>query len=230
MIEVVGLRKRYGRTVAVDDLSFSAGAGKVTGFLGPRGAGKSTTLRMIAGLDIPDAGFVRIDGDGRRPPRHRARVVGAVLDTPWLRPNVSARAHLSWLARCGGLPAHRADDVLDQVGLTQDATAPANGLGGAASRRLAVAAALLGDPPVLLFDEPGNGLPEESISWQRRFMHELAGEGRTVLVAGRQLSEISSTAHELVIIDGGKLIARTSTTAPARTRVAAGSSRRPRCA
>jgi ABC-2 type transport system ATP-binding protein len=211
MIEAVGLTKHYGKTVAVDDLSFTVQAGRVTGFLGPNGAGKSTTMRMILGLDAPNAGSVRIDGKRYRELRQPLRTVGALLDAKWVHPNRSARAHLRWLAKSNKLPAKRVDEVLDVVGLTGVANRRAGGFSLGMSQRLGIAAALLGDPEVLLFDEPVNGLDPEGILWIRRFMHRLADEGRTVFVSSHLLSEMALTAQELVVIGRGKLISQCST-------------------
>ena len=211
MIEAVGLTKRYGRTVAVDDLSFTVQAGRVTGFLGPNGAGKSTTMRMILGLDAPSGGQVRIDGKRYQDLHHPLRMVGALLDAKWVHPNRSARAHLRWLAKSNNLPAKRVDEVLDIVGLTAVAGRRAGGFSLGMSQRLGIAAALLGDPQVLLFDEPVNGLDPEGILWIRRFMHRLADEGRTVFVSSHLLSEMALTAQELVVIGKGRLISQSST-------------------
>ncbi|OLR91003.1 ABC transporter ATP-binding protein [Actinokineospora bangkokensis] len=211
MIEAQGLTKRYGKTLAVDDLSFSVKAGRVTGFLGPNGAGKSTTMRMVLGLDTPTSGTVRIDGKRYRDLKDPLRTVGALLDAKWVHPNRSARAHLAWMARSNRIPAARVDEVLDVVGLTAVAGKNAGGFSLGMSQRLGIAAALLGDPQVLLFDEPVNGLDPEGILWIRRFMHRLAEEGRTVFVSSHLLSEMALTAQELVVIGRGKLIAQTST-------------------
>jgi ABC-2 type transport system ATP-binding protein len=211
MIEAVGLTKRYGRTVAVDDLSFTVQAGRVTGFLGPNGAGKSTTMRMILGLDAPSAGQVRIDGKRYRDLHQPLRMVGALLDAKWVHPNRSARAHLRWLAKSNNLPVKRVDEVLETVGLTSVAGRRAGGFSLGMSQRLGIAAALLGDPQVLLFDEPVNGLDPEGILWIRKFMHRLADEGRTVFVSSHLLSEMALTAQELIVIGRGKLIAQSST-------------------
>lgn len=211
MIEAEGLTKRYGRTLAVDDLSFSVQPGRVTGFLGPNGAGKSTTMRMILGLDAPDSGRVLVDGRPYRSLREPLRVVGALLDARWVHPNRSARAHLLWLARSNRLPAARVDEVLELVGLGGVAGRRAGGFSLGMSQRLGIAGALLGDPRVLLFDEPVNGLDPEGILWIRRFMHELAAQGRTVLVSSHLLSEMSLTAQDLVVIGRGRLIAQCST-------------------
>jgi ABC-2 type transport system ATP-binding protein len=211
MIEAVGLTKRYGRTVAVDDLSFTVQAGRITGFLGPNGAGKSTTMRMILGLDAPSGGQVRIDGKLYRDLHQPLRMVGALLDAKWVHPNRSARAHLRWLAKSNNLSAKRVDEVLDIVGLTAVAGRRAGGFSLGMSQRLGIAAALLGDPHVLLFDEPVNGLDPEGILWIRRFMHRLAEEGRTVFVSSHLLSEMALTAQDLIVIGKGKLIAQSST-------------------
>ncbi|HEX6359692.1 ABC transporter ATP-binding protein [Actinophytocola sp.] len=211
MIEAVGLSKRYGKTLAVDNLSFTVQPGRVTGFLGPNGAGKSTTMRMILGLDAPTGGDVRIDGQKYRQLHQPLRKIGALLDAKWVHPNRSARAHLRWLAKSNKLPASRVDDVLELVGLTDVANRRAGGFSLGMSQRLGIAAALLGDPEVLLFDEPVNGLDPEGILWIRRFMHRLADEGRTVFVSSHLLSEMALTAQELVVIGRGKLIAQCST-------------------
>ncbi|MCX2948411.1 ABC transporter ATP-binding protein [Lentzea sp. NEAU-D7] len=211
MIEAIGLTKRYGRTVAVDDLSFTVQPGRVTGFLGPNGAGKSTTMRMILGLDRPTAGRVLIDGKPYTELHRPLQTVGALLDAKWVHPNRSARAHLRWLAKSNNLPKDRVDAVLEAVGLTQVAGKNAGGFSLGMSQRLGIAAALLGDPKVLLFDEPVNGLDPEGILWIRTFMQNLAAEGRTVLVSSHLLSEMALTASELVVIGRGKLITQSST-------------------
>ncbi|MCP2262336.1 ABC-2 type transport system ATP-binding protein [Streptoalloteichus tenebrarius] len=208
MIEAVGLTKRYGRTVAVNELSFTVRPGRVTGFLGPNGAGKSTTMRMILGLDRPTAGDVLIDGrhyrDLHRPLRH----IGALLDAKWVHPNRSARAHLRWLARSNGLPRGRVEEVLELVGLASVADRNAGAFSLGMAQRLGIAAALLGDPQILLFDEPVNGLDPEGIHWIRQLMRRLAAEGRTVFVSSHLLSEMAQTADELVVIGKGRLIAQ----------------------
>ncbi|WP_199440537.1 ABC transporter ATP-binding protein [Umezawaea beigongshangensis] len=212
MIEAIGLTKRYGKTVAVDDLSFSVAPGRVTGFLGPNGAGKSTTMRMMLGLDTPTAGKVLIDGRPYRQIDRPLRTVGALLDAKWVHPNRSARAHLQWMAKSNGLPDRRVDEVLDLVGLTKVAKRRAGGYSLGMSQRLGIAGALLGDPKVLLFDEPVNGLDPEGILWIRKFMQGLAAEGRTVLVSSHLLSEMAVTAQDLVVIGRGKLISQSTTT------------------
>jgi ABC-2 type transport system ATP-binding protein len=213
MIEARGLTKRYGRTVAVNDLTFTVRPGQVTGFLGPNGAGKSTTMRMILGLDHPNAGEVRIGGRRYAELTEPMRHVGALLDAKWVHPNRSARAHLRWLAAANRLPVSRVDEVLDVVGLTDVAGRRAGGYSLGMAQRLGIAGALLGDPEVLLFDEPVNGLDPEGILWIRSLMHRLAGEGRTVFVSSHLLSEMALTARYLVVIGRGRLIAQTSTTA-----------------
>jgi ABC-2 type transport system ATP-binding protein len=211
MIEASGLTKRYGRTLAVDDLTFSVEPGQVTGFLGPNGAGKSTTMRMILGLDNPTSGRVRIGGKSYHELKHPLRTIGALLDAKWVHPNRSARAHLKWMAVSNRIPVGRVDEVLDIVGLTSVAGRRAGGFSLGMSQRLGIAAALLGDPEVLLFDEPVNGLDPEGILWIRKFMHRLADEGRTVFVSSHLLSEMALTAGNLVVIGRGRLITQSST-------------------
>ncbi|OZM72752.1 export ABC transporter ATP-binding protein [Amycolatopsis antarctica] len=212
MIEARSLTKRYGKTLAVNDLSFSVAAGRVTGFLGPNGAGKSTTMRMMLGLDNPTAGQVTIGGKRYHELKYPLRTVGALLDAKWVHPNRSARAHLAWMAKSNKLPAKRVDEVLDAVGLSGVAGKRAGGFSLGMSQRLGIAAALLGDPEVLLFDEPVNGLDPEGILWIRKFMHRLAEEGRTVFVSSHLLSEMALTASELVVIGKGELISQSTTT------------------
>ncbi|GAA4537911.1 ABC transporter ATP-binding protein [Amycolatopsis samaneae] len=206
MIEARGLTKRYGRTVAVNGLTFTARAGRVTGFLGPNGAGKSTTMRMVLGLDTPDAGDVLVDGEPYRRLRDPLRTVGAMLDATWRHPGRSAREHLRWLAASNGIPDRRADEVLTLVGLDTVAKKRAGQFSLGMLQRLGIATALLGDPRVLLFDEPVNGLDPEGIVWIRRLMHALAAEGRTVFVSSHLLPEMAQTAQDLVVIGRGRLI------------------------
>ena len=208
MIETTGLTKRYGTTTAVDDLTFTVRPGVVTGFLGPNGAGKSTTMRMVLGLDRPTAGEVRVAGRRYAELEQPLRTVGALLDAKWVHPNRTARSHLRWLARSNGLPAARVDAVLDTVGLTSVAGKRAGTFSLGMAQRLGIAGALLGDPEVLLFDEPVNGLDPEGILWIRRFLQRLAAEGRTVFVSSHLLSEMALTAGELVVIGRGRLIAQ----------------------
>ena len=210
MIEAVGLTKRYGKTVAVDNLSFTVPTGRVTGFLGPNGAGKSTTMRMILGLDTPTGGSALIGGKHYRDLKDPLRTVGALLDAKWVHPNRSARAHLAWMAKSNRIPAKRVDEVLDIVGLGAVAGKNAGGFSLGMSQRLGIAGALLGDPQVLLFDEPVNGLDPEGILWIRKFMHRLADEGRTVFVSSHLISEMALTAERLVVIGRGRLLADTT--------------------
>jgi ABC-2 type transport system ATP-binding protein len=210
MIEAVSLTKRYGHTVAVDNLSFVVQPGRVTGFLGPNGAGKSTTMRMILGLDTPTHGQALIDGKPYADLAQPLRKVGALLDAKWVHPNRSARNHLRWMAATNNIPAKRVDEVLDAVGLTEVARKKAGGFSLGMSQRLGIAGALLGDPEILLFDEPVNGLDPEGILWIRKFMQRLAAEGRTVLVSSHLLSEMALTASDLVVIGQGKLIAQST--------------------
>ncbi|MHA6806169.1 ABC transporter ATP-binding protein [Salinifilum ghardaiensis] len=211
MIEASGLTKRYGDKTVVRDLSFTVRPGRVTGFLGPNGAGKSTTMRMILGLDRPTAGDVRVDGEHYRDLKHPLRTIGALLDAKWVHPNRSARTHLRWLARSNRIPNSRVETVLEQVGLSEVADRRAGGFSLGMSQRLGIAGALLGDPGILMFDEPVNGLDPEGIHWIRRFMQGLAAEGRTVLVSSHLLSEMAQTAEELVVIGRGELLAQCPT-------------------
>ncbi|WP_028479427.1 ABC transporter ATP-binding protein [Nocardia sp. CNY236] len=211
MIELEGLTKRYGKTVAVQDLTFTVRPGIVTGFLGPNGAGKSTTMRMILGLDKPTAGTALVQGKPYHELDHPLRTVGALLDAKWVHPNRSARAHLAWMAASNDIPKSRVAEVLRLVGLSEVAGKPAGGFSLGMSQRLGLAGALLGDPPVLLFDEPVNGLDPEGILWIRRFLQRLAAEGRTVLVSSHLLAEMAQTAEHLVVIGRGKLISDSTT-------------------
>ncbi|RVW01664.1 ABC transporter ATP-binding protein [Rhodococcus spongiicola] len=210
MIEVRGLTKTYGSTKAVEDLTFTVKPGSVTGFLGPNGAGKSTTMRMILGLDRPTSGTALIEGVPYSELERPLHTVGALLDAKWVHPNRSAKAHLQWMAAANALPKSRVDEVLRMVGLTEVAGKKAGGFSLGMSQRLGLAGALLGDPKVLLFDEPVNGLDPEGIVWIRKFMQSLAAEGRTVLVSSHLLSEMSLTAEHLIVIGRGRLIADTS--------------------
>jgi ABC-2 type transport system ATP-binding protein len=206
MIEVEGLTKRYQDTVAVDDLSFRIEPGTVTGFLGPNGSGKSTTMRMIMGLDAPDAGSALING---RPYRHLGlplREVGALLEAKAIHPGRSAFNHLLFLATSNDIPVSRVDEVLALVGLTEVARKRAGKFSLGMGQRLGIAAALLGDPGVLLFDEPINGLDPEGILWVRNLLKSLAAEGRTVLVSSHLMSEMALTADQLVVIGRGRLL------------------------
>jgi len=207
MIEVSHLSKRYGATVAVDDLSFRVESGHVTGFLGPNGAGKTTTMRMILGLDAPSAGTVTVNGRAYRDLPAPLREVGALLDAKAVHGGRSARRHLEVLALSNGLQRGRVDEVLHLVGLQEVAGRHTAGFSLGMSQRLGVAAALLGDPGILMFDEPVNGLDPEGILWIRQLMRRLAGEGRTVLVSSHLMSEMALTADHLLVIGRGRLIA-----------------------
>jgi len=206
MIQLTGLTKVFGRKRAVDDLTCSVEPGFVTGFLGPNGAGKSTTMRMIVGLDRPTAGTATVLGKTYHELKHPLRSVGALLDARQVHPNRTARAHLRWLAASNKLPKARVDDVLNIVGLTDVAGKPAGTFSLGMSQRLGIAVALLGDPEVLLFDEPVNGLDPEGIRWIRTLMRDLASEGRTVLVSSHLLAEMANTADRLLVIGRGRLI------------------------
>jgi len=210
VIELVGLTKVYGRTRAVDDLTCTVEPGVVTGFLGPNGAGKTTTMRMILGLDHPTSGSATIGGRPYRRIRDPLRTVGALLDARQAHPNRSARSHLRWIAASNRIPARRVDEVLEIVGLSAVAGKRAGALSLGMGQRLGIAAALLGDPPVLLFDEPVNGLDPEGIRWVRTLMRGLAAEGRTVFVSSHLLAEMANTADRLVVIGRGRLIASTT--------------------
>ncbi|ABM11550.1 ATP-binding cassette domain-containing protein [Mycolicibacterium vanbaalenii] len=212
MIELRALTKTYRSVRAVDGLTATIEPGVVTGFLGPNGAGKTTTMRIILGLDHPTSGTATIDGKTYRQLRNPLRTVGALLDARQIHPNRTARNHLRWIAATNGIGATRPDEVLEMVGLTAVAGSRAGTLSLGMSQRLGIAAALLGDPPVLLFDEPVNGLDPEGIHWVRTLMRTLAGEGRTVLVSSHLLSEMANTADRLVVIGRGRLIASTTVT------------------
>jgi ABC-2 type transport system ATP-binding protein len=210
MIVTHGLTKRYGKTLAVDDLSFTVTPGVVTGFLGPNGSGKSTTMRMIMGLDVPDAGNATVNGLLFDELRWPLREVGALLDAKAFHPGRTARDHLRWLAQTNDIPQRRIDEVLDVVGLTAVAGKRAGKFSLGMGQRLGIASALLGDPGVLLFDEPVNGLDPEGIRWVRHLLRGLAAEGRTVLVSSHLINEMALTAERLVVIGRGTLIAETS--------------------
>ncbi|MCD9144288.1 ABC transporter ATP-binding protein [Streptomyces albireticuli] len=207
MIEAVGLTKRYGAKTAVHNLSFQVRPGAVTGFLGPNGSGKSTTMRMILGLDMPTSGHVTIGGHPFRKLPNAPRQVGALLDAKAVHGGRSARMHLLSLAQLAGIPARRVDEVLGVVGLQDVAKRRSKGFSLGMGQRLGIAAALLGDPQVLLFDEPVNGLDPEGILWVRNLMKQLAAEGRTVFVSSHLMSEMALTADHLVVIGRGQLLA-----------------------
>jgi ABC-2 type transport system ATP-binding protein len=210
MIEVRGLTKQYGAVRAVDSLTFDVQPGKVTGFLGPNGAGKSTTMRMILGLDRPTTGSALVGGRPFASLAEPLRAAGALLDAGAVHPGRSGRDHLRVAARTNGIPLRRVDVVVDQVGLGPAARRRVKGYSLGMRQRLGIATALLGDPAVLLFDEPMNGLDLDGVRWIRRLVRELADEGRTVLLSSHLMSEMEQTADHLVIIGAGRLIADAS--------------------
>jgi ABC-2 type transport system ATP-binding protein len=212
MIEVSELTKHYGRTTAVTNLTFTVRPGHVTGFLGPNGAGKSTTLRLILGLNTPTAGTATIDGRPFRDHRRGLRQVGALLDAGDVHGGRSAVAHLTALARSNRIPRARVDEVLDAAGLADVARRRIGGFSLGMKQRLGIAAALLGDPPVLLFDEPLNGLDPEGVRWVRELFRRLATEGRTVFVSSHLMSEMEHSADQLIVINRGELVAAQSMT------------------
>ena len=206
MIEAVNLTKRYGSKTAVDNISFTVEPGTVTGFLGPNGAGKSTTMRMIMGLDKPTGGKVTINGRPYRDLSAPLCEVGALLDAKGLHGSRSARNHLRQLAASNGIPAKRVDEVLEITGLTSVAKKRVKGFSLGMGQRLGIAAALLGDPGVLLFDEPVNGLDPEGVKWVRETCRRLAGEGRTVFISSHLMSEMAQTADQLLVIGRGRIL------------------------
>jgi ABC-2 type transport system ATP-binding protein len=212
-IEVSGLRKRFGPVLALDEMSFTVAPGQVTGFVGPNGAGKSTTMRVILGLDAADEGSALIGGKPYASLRHPLSQVGSLLDASALQPGRRARNHLLWLAHSQGLGAKRVDDVIGQAGLQAVARRKAGGFSLGMRQRLGIAAALLADPPVLMLDEPFNGMDPEGIVWMRGFLRALAGQGRAVLVSSHLMSELQDTADHLVVVGRGKVIADTSVAA-----------------
>ncbi|MFH9954694.1 ATP-binding cassette domain-containing protein [Streptomyces roseolus] len=207
MIEANALTRRYGAVTAVDRLSFTVRPGRVTGFLGPNGAGKSTTLRMVLGLTAPTSGTVTVDGRPFRDRPRGLRHVGALLDAHEVHGGRTARAHLSALAHGNGLPARRVEEVLGTVGLAAAAGRRIGGFSLGMKQRLGIAAALLGDPPVLLFDEPLNGLDPEGVRWVRGLFRSLAAEGRAVLVSSHLMGEMEHTADDLLVVGRGRVVA-----------------------
>ncbi|GAA3113764.1 ATP-binding cassette domain-containing protein [Streptosporangium carneum] len=207
IIEVAGLRKRFGRTLALDGMSFTVPPGQVTGFVGPNGAGKSTTMRVILGLDGADEGHALIGGQPYTSLRNPLTHVGALLDAGAFQPGRTARNHLLWLARSQGLGGGRVDEVLRQVGMGSVSRRRVGGFSLGMRQRLGIAVALLGDPPVLMLDEPVNGLDPEGVVWMRGFLRSLAGEGRAVLVSSHLMSELEGTADRLVVVGRGRVIA-----------------------
>ncbi|EST29522.1 ATP-binding cassette domain-containing protein [Streptomyces niveus] len=210
MIEVEGLTKRFGKKIAVDHLSFQVRPGVVTGFLGPNGAGKSTTMRMMLDLDIPSGGSVRIDGKHYRELSEPVKYIGALLDAKAMHGGRSAYNNLLCLAQSNRIPVSRVSEVLDTVGLTAVAKQKSKGFSLGMGQRLGIAAALLGDPEILMFDEPVNGLDPEGIHWIRNLMKALAAQGRTIFVSSHLMSEMALTADHLIVIGQGKLLANTS--------------------
>ncbi|HXP55514.1 MAG TPA: ATP-binding cassette domain-containing protein [Streptosporangiaceae bacterium] len=209
-VQVDGLHKRFGPALALDGMSFTVQAGQVTGFVGPNGAGKSTTMRVILGLDRPDEGRALIGGRPYSGLRHPLSHVGALLDASALQPSRSARHHLLWLARSQGLGSNRVDELIESTGLAPATGRKAGGFSLGMRQRLGIAAALLGDPPVLLLDEPFNGLDPEGIVWMRGFLRALAAEGRAVLVSSHLMSELQDAADHLVVVGRGRVVADTS--------------------
>jgi ABC-2 type transport system ATP-binding protein len=212
-IEVTGLHKRFGPVQALNGMTFTVQPGQVTGFVGPNGAGKSTTMRVILGLDRPDDGTAAVDGHAYHELRHPLRTVGSLLDAAALQPGRSARNHLRWLASSQKLPAKRVDEVITLAGLDSASRRRAGGFSLGMRQRLGLAAAMLGDPPVLMLDEPFNGLDPEGIYWIRTFLRNLAAQGRTVLVSSHLMSELEDTADHLVVVGRGRVIADTSVAA-----------------
>ena len=210
-IEVTALRKRFGPVLALDGMSFAVMPGRVTGFAGPNGAGKSTTMRVILGLDAPEEGRALVGGRPYRSLQRPLTRLGSLLDAAALQPSRTGRNHLLWLAHSQGLSARRVDRVAEQAGLETAIRRKAGGYSLGMRQRLGIAAALLGDPPALLFDEPFNGMDPEGIIWMRGFLVSLARDGRSVLVSSHLMSELEDTADHLVIVGRGKVIADTST-------------------
>jgi ABC-2 type transport system ATP-binding protein len=206
-IEVNGLRKRFGPTLALDGMSFTVAPGQVTGFVGPNGAGKTTTMRVILGLDAADQGRALVGGQPYASLRQPMRVLGSLLDAGALQPSRSARNHLLWLAHSQGLPARRVDEVIEQAGLTGVARRRAGGYSLGMRQRLGIAGAMLGDPAAIMLDEPFNGMDPEGIVWMRGFLRSLAADGRAVLVSSHLMSELQDTADHLVVVGRGRVIA-----------------------
>jgi ABC-2 type transport system ATP-binding protein len=209
-IEVSGLRKRFGPALALDGMTFTVHPGQVTGFVGPNGAGKSTTMRVILGLDAPNDGAALISGRPYHQLKHPLRHVGALLDAGALQPGRKARNHLLWLAHSQGLRAQRVDQVIDESGLRDVIRRKAGGYSLGMRQRLGIAAAMLGDPAVLMMDEPFNGMDPEGIIWMRGYLRGLAAQGRAILVSSHLMSEVEDTADHLVVVGRGKVIADTS--------------------
>jgi len=206
-IVVDGLRKRFGPALALDGMTFRVEPGRVTGFVGPNGAGKSTTMRVILGLDAPEAGTALVDGQPYRTLRRPLRHLGSLLDAAALQPSRTARNHLLWLAHSQGLAGRRVDEVLAVTGLTSVAQRRAGGYSLGMRQRLGIAAALLGDPPTVMLDEPFNGMDPDGIIWMRGFLRSLAADGRAVLVSSHLMGELQDTAHHLIVVGRGRVLA-----------------------
>jgi ABC-2 type transport system ATP-binding protein len=209
-IEVSGLRKRFGPALALDGMTFTVNPGQVTGFVGPNGAGKSTTMRVILGLDAPDEGAATVNGRPYHQLKHPLRHMGALLDAGALQPGRKARNHLLWLAHSQGLGAKRVDQVIAESGLSDVIRRKAGGYSLGMRQRLGIAAAMLGDPAVLMMDEPFNGMDPEGIIWMRGYLRGLAAQGRAILVSSHLMSEVEDTADHLVVVGRGKVVADTS--------------------
>jgi ABC-2 type transport system ATP-binding protein len=209
-IDVSGLRKRFGPQQALDGMTFTVQPGQVTGFVGPNGAGKSTTMRVIMSLDRPDQGSALVNGKPYASLRNPLSQLGALLDAGALQPSRSARNHLLWLAHSQGLRARRVDEVIEQAGLQGVARRRAGGYSLGMRQRLGIAAAMLGDPPILMMDEPFNGMDPEGIVWMRKFLRSLAAQGRAILVSSHLMSELEDSADHLVVVGRGRVIADTS--------------------
>jgi ABC-2 type transport system ATP-binding protein len=212
-IEVTGLRKHFGPTPALDGMTFTVAPGQVTGFVGPNGAGKSTTMRVILGLDAPDEGTALVGGRPYTSLPRPLTTIGSLLDAAALQPSRSARNHLLWLAHSQGLGARRVDEVIEQAGLSGAARRKAGGYSLGMRQRLGIAAAMLGDPPVLMLDEPFNGMDPEGIVWMRGFLRGLAKQGRAVLVSSHLMSELEDNADHLIVVGRGTVIADTTVAA-----------------
>ena len=210
LIDVTGLRKRFGSTLALDGMTFTVPPGKVTGFVGPNGAGKSTTIRVILGLDDPDEGQALVAGQAYRSLRHPLRQVGSLVDAGALQPSRSGRNHLLWIAHSQKLDGRRVDEVIELVGLAAAARRKAGGYSLGMRQRLGIAAAMLGDPQVLILDEPFNGMDPEGIIWVRGLLRSLAAEGRAILVSSHLLSELEGMADDLVVVGRGRVLAKAS--------------------
>jgi len=206
-IEVTGLRKRFGPALALDGMTFTVMPGRVTGFVGPNGAGKSTTIRVILGLDAPDEGRALVCGQPYQRLRHPLSHVGALVDASALQPSRSARNHLLWMARSQDMAASRVDEVIDLVGLGSAARRKAGGYSLGMRQRLGIAAAMLGDPPVIIMDEPFNGMDPEGIIWMRRLLRSMAAEGRAILVSSHLMGEVQDVADHVVVVGRGRVLA-----------------------